>query len=63
MTGGEPHLEVRRVDHHDEEWIRDRMRTRWGDESVACHGRLYDPAALPGFVAVTDEIEYEYPIL
>ena len=40
MTGGEPHLEVRRLDHHDEEWIRDRMRTCWGEESVACHGRL-----------------------
>jgi GNAT superfamily N-acetyltransferase len=52
-----PHLEVRRVDHDDEEWIRERMRGRWGGETVACHGRLYDPAALPGFVVVADLIE------
>jgi GNAT superfamily N-acetyltransferase len=52
-----PHLEVRRVDHHDEEWIRERMRERWGDERVAAHGRLYDPATLPGFVVVADLIE------
>jgi N-acetylglutamate synthase-like GNAT family acetyltransferase len=57
MTGAAPHLEVRRVDHHDEEWIRERMRTRWGGETVAGHGRLYDPAALPGFVVVADLIE------
>lgn len=55
MTG--PHLEVRRVDHHDEEWIRERMRSRWGGETVAAHGRLHDPAMLPGFVVIADLIE------
>ena len=58
MTGpGRPHLEVRRVDHHDEEWIGDLLRDRWGDESVARLGRVLRPATLPGFVVVADLIE------
>jgi ribosomal protein S18 acetylase RimI-like enzyme len=52
-----PHLEVRRVDHHDEEWIRQRIGERWGGETVAHHGRLSEPARLPGFVVVADMIE------
>ena len=52
-----PHLEVRRVDHHDEDWVGELMRTRWGDESVARLGRLIHPTRLPGFVVVADLIE------
>jgi ribosomal protein S18 acetylase RimI-like enzyme len=53
----EPHLEVRRVDHHDEEWVRDLVHARWGDRSVVSRGRVHDPAALPGFVVVADLID------
>ena len=52
-----PHLEVRRVDHPAEEWIRELLRERWGGESVARLGRVLHPAALPGFVVVADLIE------
>lgn len=52
-----PHLEVRRVDHHDEEWIRDLMRARWGDEFVVSRGRVHTPSDLPGFVVVADLVE------
>jgi ribosomal protein S18 acetylase RimI-like enzyme len=53
----EIHLEVRRVDHHDEEWVRRLVAARWGDETVVSRGRLHDPATLPGFVVVADMIE------
>ena len=52
-----PHLEVRRVDGHDEEWILALMRSRWGDEIAVSRGRIHRPAALPGFVVVADLIE------
>jgi N-acetylglutamate synthase-like GNAT family acetyltransferase len=52
-----PHLEVRRVDHHDEEWIRALMRSRWGADAVVSRGRVHAPSALPGFVVVADLIE------
>ena len=52
-----PHLEVRRVDGHDEEWVRELLRTRWGDETVVARGRVHRPAELPGFVVVADLIE------
>jgi ribosomal protein S18 acetylase RimI-like enzyme len=54
---GRPHLEIRRVDHHDEEWILDLLRERWGGDSVARLGTVLHPAALPGFVVVADLIE------
>jgi ribosomal protein S18 acetylase RimI-like enzyme len=53
----EPHLEVRRVDHHDEEWVRELMQRRWGDRLVVSRGRVHDPATLPGLVVVADLIE------
>jgi GNAT superfamily N-acetyltransferase len=56
-AGAGPHLEIRRVDHHDEDWIGELLRARWGDESVARLGRVAYPAKLPGFVAVADLIE------
>ena len=55
MTG--PHLEVRRVDDHDAEWMRELMRSRWTDEIVVSRGRVHRPASLPGFVVVADLIE------
>jgi N-acetylglutamate synthase-like GNAT family acetyltransferase len=55
VTG--PHLEVRRVDHHDEEWVRELMRTRWGEEIAISRGRVHRPASLPGFVVIADLIE------
>jgi len=52
-----PHLEVRRVDHHDEEWIRERLDERWGGQTVVRRGRISEPATLPGFVVVADLFE------
>ena len=45
------------MDLHDEEWVRDRTRSRWGDEIVVSRGRVHRPASLPGFVVVADLIE------
>jgi N-acetylglutamate synthase-like GNAT family acetyltransferase len=53
----DPHLEIRRVDPHDEEWVRERMRSPGGDEIVVSRGRVHRPASLPGFVVVADLIE------
>ncbi len=58
MTGeARPHLEVRRVDEHDHEWVCELMRRRWGEDLVVSRGRLHTPSALSGFVAVADLIE------
>jgi GNAT superfamily N-acetyltransferase len=53
----EPHLEVRRADLDDEAWIRALMVERWHGETIAVHGRVYDPSTLPAFVAVEGLIE------
>jgi N-acetylglutamate synthase-like GNAT family acetyltransferase len=53
----EPYLEVRRADLDDEAWIRALMKERRHGETVAAHGRLYEPATLPAFVAVEGLIE------
>ena len=43
---------IRPTDKSDQDWIRNLIRERWGDEIVAVHGTVYRPDALLGFVAL-----------
>ena len=45
-------FQVRQVSDEDREWVRELIRERWGDETVAGHGVLCRPAELDGFIAV-----------
>lgn len=46
---------VRSLRDDERPWVRDLIRERWADEIVACHGTLYRPDTLPGFVAEDDD--------
>ena len=45
-------VSVRPIDVDDREWVRQQLRARWGGETMASRGEVYDASALPGFVAV-----------
>jgi ribosomal protein S18 acetylase RimI-like enzyme len=42
---------VRPVAPGDEPWVREAIRARWGGDIVVSRGAVWEPAALPGFVA------------
>jgi ribosomal protein S18 acetylase RimI-like enzyme len=42
---------VRRFADADRDWARTLLRERWGSETMAVHGVVYEPAELDGFVA------------
>jgi ribosomal protein S18 acetylase RimI-like enzyme len=47
-------VSVRPVAAGDEGWVREALRARWGDARVVSRGAVWDPVALPGFVAEAD---------
>jgi ribosomal protein S18 acetylase RimI-like enzyme len=47
-------LVVRPVAEHDEAWVRETLAARWGEVRVVSRGAVWDPVALPGFVAEAD---------
>ena len=48
-------VSVRPIESQDRAWIREQLRQRWGGETMASRGEVYDASALPGFVAVDDQ--------
>jgi GNAT superfamily N-acetyltransferase len=45
-------IEIRPVGEQDREWIENLMTIRWNDPSVVVHGERFNPAELPGFLAL-----------
>jgi ribosomal protein S18 acetylase RimI-like enzyme len=45
---------VRRLAATDRPWIEELVSDRWGAPTVAVHGTIFEPAQLPGFVALED---------
>ena len=48
-------VSVRPIEGYDRDWIRQQLRERWGGETSASRGEIYDASALPGFVAVDEQ--------
>jgi GNAT superfamily N-acetyltransferase len=49
-----PALAVRAVTAADAEWIRQHVTSVWRAEIVVCHGEVFRPHELPGFIALSD---------
>jgi N-acetylglutamate synthase-like GNAT family acetyltransferase len=47
-------LEIRRLTEGDRSWVQPRIDELWGAPGVVSRGRIYEPARLPGFVAVEE---------
>jgi ribosomal protein S18 acetylase RimI-like enzyme len=47
-------LEIRTLTDRDQSWAESRIVEHWGASSVVSRGRVYEPAALPGFIAVEE---------
>jgi ribosomal protein S18 acetylase RimI-like enzyme len=45
---------VRALRDGDRTWVGEVIRERWGSPIAVAHGDVYEPAALPGFVAEDD---------
>jgi ribosomal protein S18 acetylase RimI-like enzyme len=45
---------VRALTEQDRSWVEAQIVERWGSPFVVSRGRLHEPVALPGFVAVRD---------
>ncbi len=46
---------VRPVAAGDAAWVRETLQARWGEVRVVSRGAVWDPVALPGFIAEADE--------
>lgn len=44
-------IEIQVVKGHDRAWMREIIKTYWGDEFVVIHEEIYLPHQLPGFIA------------
>jgi ribosomal protein S18 acetylase RimI-like enzyme len=45
-------FDIRAIEEGDRAWVRELIRERWADDIVVAHGEIYEPSALPGFIAV-----------
>lgn len=45
-----PHY-IRAVGEQDRTWIKDLIKSQWGDDRVVIQGEIYFPDRLPGFIA------------
>lgn len=46
---------LRPMSEGDSAWVQAAMRSEWSSERVAVHGKIYEPANLPGWVAEAED--------
>lgn len=45
-------LQIRALEKSDQRWVSEFIKEHWGSSQVIAHHMIYEPARLPGFVAI-----------